>query len=138
MADLKKFAERMRRMGQRVESNADALVREVALAVDATVVIATPVDTGRARANWQVNIDSPASGTVEAKDQSGQAAIAEGQAVIEKYKGNKSIHITNNLPYIGRLNEGWSAQAPSGFVEKAVLAGANAAANKGSILKEGR
>lgn len=122
-------------MGKRIEQNADALTRKVALAVDAAVVIATPVDTGRARANWQVNLGQPVSGTREASDKSGQAAIAEGQATIAQYKGDSSIHITNNLPYIGRLNDGWSAQAPAGFVEKAVLIGVAAAQGAGSLLQ---
>lgn len=135
MADLRRFAGRIRVMGKRIEQNADALTRKVALAVDSAVVIATPVDTGRARSNWQVNIGAPADGTREALDTSGQAAIAQGQTEIAKYKGGSAIHITNNLPYIGRLNDGWSAQAPSGFVEKAVLVGVAAAQGAGSLLQ---
>ena len=132
MADLRQFAKRIRDIGKRIESNAGATVRKVALAVDAAVVIATPVDTGRARANWQVNIGSPATGTREPTDKSGQAAIEQGKMEIAAYKGGSAIHITNNLPYIGRLNDGWSAQAPSGFVEKAVLVGVESI--KGSRL----
>lgn len=136
MADLRQFSGRIRIMGQRVEQNADALVRKAALAVDSAVVLATPVDTGRARANWQVNIGSSASGTVEAEDTTGQAAIAQGRVKITQYRGGSSVHITNNLAYIGRLNDGWSAQAPSGFVEKAVLVGVAAAQGAGSILQD--
>ncbi len=144
MADLRQFAGRIRVIGQRIEQNADAMVRKVALAVDSAVVIGTPVDTGRARSNWQVNIGSPADGTREAysegKDGStgganAQAAIDQGKAEIGKYRGGSSIHITNNLPYIGRLNDGWSAQAPAGFVEKAVLVGVAAAQGAGSLLQ---
>jgi hypothetical protein len=135
MADLRQFAGRIRVIGRRIEENADAMVRKVALAVDSAVVIATPVDTGRARSNWQVNLGGPASGTRDALDQSGQAAIAEGQTRIAQYRGGSAIHITNNLPYIGRLNDGWSAQAPSGFVEKAVLVGVAAAQGAGSLLQ---
>lgn len=135
MADLRQFAGRIRVMGRRIETNADAVTRKVALAVDSAVVIATPVDTGRARSNWQVNLGGPASGTRGALDQTGQAAIAEGRTEIAKYRGGSAIHITNNLPYIGRLNDGWSAQAPSGFVEKAVLVGVAAAQGAGSLLQ---
>ena len=31
-----------------------------------------------------------------------------------------SLEITNSVPYIGRLNQGSSTQAPAGFVENAV------------------
>lgn len=123
MPDLRRFGRNMREHGERVEENAAAIVRKCGLAVDATVVIATPVDSGRARGNWQVQLNGPASGTLEVTDKTGAGAIAQGQAAIAGHQPGGSIHITNNLPYIGRLNEGWSAQAPAGFVQKAVLAG---------------
>lgn len=136
MASLRDFAKRMQQRADSVEKNADELVRKVALAVDATVVIATPVDEGRARSNWQVNLDEPASGTVEpyapgkegsTGGENSRAAIEQGKAKIANYgNANTAIHITNNLPYIKRLNDGWSAQAPAGFVEQAILVGVEA------------
>lgn len=133
MPDLRGFAGRIRVKGKRVEENADALVRKVAVAVDTAVVLATPVDTGRARANWQVEIgdalndqegppyvpgEGGSSGSANA-----MAAIEAGKNVIKQYKGGSEIHIYNNLSYIQKLNDGHSAQAPAGFVEAAVLAG---------------
>lgn len=132
MSDLRGFAGRIRVRGKRVEENADALVRRVAVAVDTAVVLATPVDTGRARANWQVEIGQAPEGTREpfASGQSGSsgaanamAAIEEGKKKIAQYRGGSEIHIYNNLSYIQDLNNGKSAQAPAGFVEAAVLAG---------------
>lgn len=125
----------MRVQGRAVADNADRLTRKVALAADAAVVLGTPVDTGRARSNWQAELDKPAEGEVnpfspgEAGSTGGQnarSAIGAAAAVVSKYNGdrNREIHLTNNLPYIGRLNDGWSAQAPAGFVEEAVHAGA--------------
>lgn len=141
MPSLRNFGKRMKQLSANVEKNADELVRKVALAVDSTVVMATPVDEGRARSNWQVNLDAPATGTIEPYSpgregstggENSRAAIEQGKAAIANYKGgspSSAIHITNNLPYIKRLNEGWSAQAPSGFVEKAVLTGVDAVRN---------
>ncbi len=123
MAGLREFGAKMKKHGENVELNAAHLVRKAALAVDATVVLATPVDEGRARGNWQVALNGPASGTLEIEDKNGAAAIAQGKATIPGHKPGGSIHITNNLPYIGRLNDGWSAQAPAGFVQAAVLQG---------------
>lgn len=125
--DLGSFGRKMRVRGRVVAENADKLTRSVAVAVDSAVVFATPVDTGRARSNWQAELDAPAGGTVATLGGgAAQQSIDKAQAVIQQYNGdgNSSIHITNNLPYIGRLNDGWSAQAPSGFVEAAVHAGA--------------
>lgn len=145
MADLRRFAGRIRVVGKRVEDNANALTRKVGLAVDAAVVMATPVDTGRARSNWQVALDAAPEGTREAYSEgsegstagpNAQAAIDQGKQVIAGYRSGQTIHITNNLPYIGRLNDGHSAQAPSGFVEKAVLVGVAAVQGAGGLLQQ--
>lgn len=131
--DLRRLAVRIRKLGSNVENNSVALVRKVALSVDSTVVMGTPVDTGRARSNWQVEIGKPAQGVVDAHvpgkegataGPNAQMALALGAAAISTYKGGETIHLTNNLPYIGALNRGHSAQAPVGFVESAVLDGA--------------
>lgn len=132
--DLRQFGRKMKVKGALVEENAGKLLRKVALAVDSAVVLATPVDTGRARSNWQVEIGQPASGTIEPLtgvrkgfEGSGSAvaaaSIEAAKAVIETAVPGDTIHITNNLDYIGRLNDGWSAQAPAGFVEEAVQNG---------------
>lgn len=133
MADLRSFGKKMNAHGARVAYNADQLVRRVALAVDATVVIATPVDTGRARSNWQAAIGGPVSGFmpeayVPGKEGSTgaanvQAATDQARGVIAGYKAGQTIHITNNLDYIGALNRGTSAQAARGFVQTAILTG---------------
>ncbi len=130
-----------------IQPNADALTRKCALAVDQTVVLATPVDTGRARSNWIVTTDTPASNEIPAyvpgKGQStgaanAQAAINQGQTEIAKFKGevNGAICITNNLDYIEGLNDGHSAQAPANFVEQAVSAGIRAIAGADIIATD--
>lgn len=59
------------------------------------------------------------------------AAIDQGLAIIDRYgvERNRSIHITNNLPYVGTLNEGHSKQAPADFVKIAVMDGLAAVRN---------
>lgn len=129
MGSFDDFARKMRKQAKDVPRNADQLVRKVGLATDATVVLGTPVDTGRARGNWQVEVNTIPAGTVETLDKSGQLAIEQGKAKIAQYKGGTPaacLTITNNLPYIGRLNNGHSAQAPAGYVEKAISVGLNA------------
>lgn len=143
MGDLRSFSKRMKIIGANVSTNTDALVRKVALAVDSTIVLATPVDTGQARSNWQVTLDQAASGTIPpyspgkggstAQDNT-QEAIDQGKRVIDARTYGHDIHITNNLDYIDELNNGKSAQAPAGFVEEAVLAGVAMINRSGSIL----
>lgn len=100
-----------------------AVVAGTRVAVDFGVGadIGTPVDTGRARANWQVEIGSRPSGVIEADDKQGDATIRKGQAELESERVPlfPLIFISNNLPYIRRLEEGWSSQN-SGFVQRAV------------------
>lgn len=140
MSDLGTFAKRIRKIGSNIEKNADEAVRRCALAVDSAVVLATPVDTGRARGNWQVELNTPAQGTPDNLSPSGREAIEAGKAKIAAYKGGTkqaSVNITNNLPYIGKLNDGHSAQAPAGFVEKAIMVGVDAVKNF-SVIRESK
>lgn len=84
------------------------------------VVANTPFDTGRARANWQPSTGSPAVGTIDATDRDGSATINKGANVIKHAAGNV-FYLTNNLPYIYRLEfERWSSQKRDGWVRTAV------------------
>lgn len=87
------------------------------------VVLKTPVDTGRARANWQTTIGTPASGELDRQDKSdtnSNIAIAQGSQVVEAAQPFSVIWLTNNLPYIERLENGYSQQAPNGMVSTTV------------------
>ena len=82
----------------------DVSVRSITLELFSGIIEATPVDTGRARGNWQTSVGSPAIGTVERLDPDGSAAIKE---VIANMGGaGKVTWLTNNLPYIAVLEYG--------------------------------
>lgn len=124
---LKQFGISMRGRAAKIPDRADQIVRQVALAADRTLVLNTPVDSGRARANWQASLGSPATGTIDTapgKRKSVAVATAQAEAVIADYKGGNgegsAIFLTNNLPYIVPLNNGHSKQQAAGFVERAV------------------
>lgn len=125
MASLNDFAKRMRILGQRIEVNADREAIALAGLISQTVILATPVDTGRARGNWFASVSIPRlKADFGATDRSGQARISSNSAAIAQRGNDQTIFITNNLPYIKRLNQGHSAQAPEMFVEKAVAVAA--------------
>lgn len=84
------------------------------------IVISTPVDTGRARANWSISIDEPNSATTDETDW-GLNLFEEAKKIENLVENDRNIYLSNNLPYINRLNDGWSAQAPKEFVEIATL-----------------
>lgn len=130
--DLGSFNVRMQKRADALVAATNALVKRVALTADQTVVLATPVDTGRARSNWITTINSPNSGTIDpyspgdklgiGETANAQAAIDQARTVINTRQPGQSVHITNNLEYIGELNNGSSKQAPANFVGKAVVA----------------
>ena len=120
---LSNLSDRMNQISQNVTSGADKLVKETAAVIDQTVVLSTPVDTGRARANWRVGLNRAVETATENTDRSGSATISENEAQIQRRSLDEDIYISNNVDYIGELNMGSSAQAPEGFIESAVRAG---------------
>jgi hypothetical protein len=87
--------------------------RLIGLKVLRGVVLKTPVDTGRARANWQLSINIPKT---DIKNTTKNTSVADGNTKLKTIKLGEDIYITNNLPYIGVLERGHSKQAPRGMV----------------------
>ena len=90
------------------------------------IIKETPVDKGRARANWYVTQGTPSNGKSTRK--SGNDVPKIPLQVLDR-----KIYMTNNLPYIGTLeyggysqpgtsktSGGFSIQAPSGWVRVAL------------------
>lgn len=127
--DVAAFRKDMEEIAKRVEGIGNKAVRIIALSIEQKLTMITPVDTGAARRNWLVGSGSPRLTAVPAPASAGSAiaeATADAMRVIAQHKGKPDespIYITNNLPYINRLNQGWSKQAPVGFVEKAIADG---------------
>lgn len=83
----------------------------------------TPVDTGWASANWWISVGQVATANDGSNGEVSQrqSQQAAGLTNILTWKpSNGVIYITNNTPYINRLNNGWSQQSAAGFVDKAV------------------
>jgi hypothetical protein len=108
----------------------------------------TPVDTGRARGNWQSSAGAPAVGTIEGFPKStrkrgdtpsaadfigGPPTPTEQEAAAAGLSGlafGQTSYITNNLPYIAILNDGGVNRVAHHMVERAV-------ANVRSVLAAG-
>lgn len=93
-------------------------MRKVTLDMLGRIVLRTPVDTGHCRLNWQV-------GTVTNEDELPRdgadtgVVFADARAAVDALQGKAAyaiVYIFNNTPYVVYLEEGWSKQAPSGFV----------------------
>lgn len=106
-----------------LDDDLDQQTRKYAISVNNNLVLSTPRKTGRAKGDWQVNFDTASGGNTEILDPTGQQTINRNTGEIVSFNGNyKDIYIENNLPYIGKLNDGSSTQAPAGFVESAIRA----------------
>ena len=106
-------------------------IREVqktyAFALYSSIVRKTPVDTGRARANWNISVGHPDTSTTESTRKT-----PKSMSSLPDPKGDESIFICNNLDYIEKLEyggypnppkkdggktiNGFSKQAPAGMV----------------------
>lgn len=106
----------LRTFEKRFGAKAEAIVRAAALDMFGSIVQRTPVDTGRARGNWQLTIGQPAAGTRDRIDPQGALAAATALGGLASFRPGASIFIVNNLPYIIRLEYGSSGQAPGGMV----------------------
>jgi len=101
---------------RKTERKLDTAVRKISLEMFSKVILRTPVDTGRARGNWQVAIGAMPDGTLDLDDASGTATIGKAQAAALGVKAGDTIALVHNLPYIERLESGHSQQAPGGMV----------------------
>lgn len=103
--------------------NTERLVRRAAVAADGALILTTPVDTGRARGNWNVSVGRVDTRVREINFPDQNGALSEGQAQLQAWRlGGGIIFIANSLPYILPLENGSSAKAPNGMMQHALLA----------------
>jgi nucleoid DNA-binding protein len=106
LTNYDEFARQMKDARKRiVEVDFVDFVRKVALTLIKKVVERTPVDTGRARGNWQVSLNTPRNSEIGRKDKTGEKVKAEAQSLITNkfFEGNADktvIWLANNVPYI--------------------------------------
>jgi hypothetical protein len=98
--DLSKFI-------NKTNQSADKIIRSIKLDLFSSVIIATRVDTGRLRGNWQTSTGSPILSTTERLDKTeqgvgGGAAIEDVMSTVQGYTVD---YMTNNLPYAAVYEE---------------------------------
>ena len=126
---FKSFADFAHSWNEEVVRAVDSAIRkvtqEVCLAIVQEVISITPVDTGKARANWLASLGSPRGSTRETLGRSPAPAIGEAKAVISFYRNGSDFYLVNNLDYVADLNSGRKAtrQQSPGFVERAFASG---------------
>jgi hypothetical protein len=104
-ADLTKFI-------AKAGVNAQLVVTKIALDLDRSLILKSPVDTGRFRGNWQVSFDRANTETKESTDKSGQSTINAHQAALAEFKAGRTVFLTNSLPYALAIEYGQYGRGP--------------------------
>lgn len=108
-------------IGEQVPELAVDLQQKYTLDALRGVVMKSPVDTGRFRANWHVST-TPSDLVTEDRDQQPRGTgpsgtqQAEATAVLATLQPYGTAYVQNGLPYAQRLESGSSKQAPGGMV----------------------
>ena len=112
-------AEDITKNGNRlVADKTDKLGRAIGLEVLRRVTNRTPVDTGRAKGNWNTSVNRANFNTTDNQDKSGSSTLSRGKSAMNGFRlgQGQTLYIANGLPYIERLEQGSSTQAPRGMV----------------------
>ena len=109
------FTSDINRHTRRYEADALLIVRRSWLQLVREVVLGTPVLSGRARGSWQAGFNAPPTGSVVSRDKSGGVTVGKLTAAFAAMSTG-IWWLASNLPYIRRLEYGWSKQAPAGMV----------------------
>lgn len=96
-------------IGDRLRAELAKIASALTLEVTAELVEACPVDTSHCRSNFVPSIGEAHDGEDDG------AAQQAGIAAVMAYRLGAPLHISNNVPYLGRLIGGSSSQAPVGW-----------------------
>jgi hypothetical protein len=117
----KKYALDIRKFTEKLGDKRDMFTQKLLIDFGTRVIQRTPVKSGKARNSWNITIGSPSLDGGREANTAGAAALTQLNAVAAKARGGMTFYFTNNLPYIRRLENGWSKQAPAGMVGVTVV-----------------
>lgn len=127
-------------MSKDAKKYAQEVIQAIALEGYSRVIKKTPVGEyygGSARGNWICSLDKSSKHDRIKTDKNGANTINKVAKVIDKFEIGRNLYLTNNLPYIQKLElgqyptapkgesrrtiNGFSKQAPSGMVRITML-----------------
>lgn len=97
--------------------------QKIGVYIDTALVLEMPKDTTAAASSVNVSLSTNNDSIVD--HGSPAAAISDGNEKIKQARPYVKIIIQDMQPYIGRLNDGHSLQAPRGFIDRIFLRAAN-------------
>lgn len=96
------MATALKRFADIIEADFATIVVAGSFDLHNQLMILTPKDTGWASQHWSISLTTNES----------EASTIDA---LSDFKIGDTVHIFSNVPYIQRLDEGWSKQRPSGF-----------------------
>lgn len=108
--NIAEFTDELRLEIRRTVDDVVKAKKLIALEALRRIIQKTPVDTGRARGNWQVSLE------LLAEENWSKDPLSEGAAYLSKLRDFEILYIFNNVEYVIYLEEGHSSQAPQGMV----------------------
>ena len=114
------FSADVSRIMAKARTRMEAVARGSVVALATDVIVPSPVDTGRFRANWRAGLDEIDGTTDNEVDKTGGVSIERAKAVAAQMKIGDVAYVTNSLHYAEKLEYGWSRQAPFGMVRVTV------------------
>lgn len=108
VTNYEEFATEVRRVSKDLTERQQVLfVKKIAMELLRRVVKRTPVDTGRARGNWQITVGKPATKALDVSGPgAGAQAVAQGVAALTTLPPYSIVWLSNNVPYITVLEFG--------------------------------
>lgn len=144
MASPAVFTRNLFARARAVERNSGNALQVAVVTVTTSLVSATPVGgpptsprdphPGLARSNWQVFPGAVSAASIRPVTSAGEA-ISRAGSLAAAASPDGSFTVSNPVPYMDKLNNGSSTQAPAGFVELSIAA---AQAALGGIVLLGR
>lgn len=114
------FSSDLNRFARSSTANMGLVKRGICLKLFGAVVESTPVDTGRLRGNWQASISQPIE--VETESTAKKDALAAIESALAPVAADdKTVFLSNNVPYAGIIESGKSKQAPEGMMRPNVI-----------------
>lgn len=106
------FADSIRRFVVQTKAQQDQVVRKVVFELATRVLLASPVDTGRFRANWQYGYGIQPEGELDAYDLS-EGGVNTRDGIVGQIERGVGIHyLVNNLPYAEVIEYGYYPNPP--------------------------
>lgn len=121
------FSQNVEAFAKKTGLTMTTICQKVAMEAFKRVIEKSPVDTGRFRANWGVQVNSPHAGDTENLDPTptgpgtGGPTVFKSAEAVSKWNGVGSIFLCNNVIYSVPLEYGHSKiQAPAGMIRVTV------------------